>query len=292
MKWCQLLLRGSKSVAGRPRRLGDLSHLTLLVLVGLFFTPSQLLAQLPGPSGDAATSDLSRSFKCPEDYSSEETKGSALRVFLQAYAAKFPANNVRDVMIFRYRLLVAHSCIQTLKSMLADVSPISEIIFAQGGDYGPKTQEFDPETKVWTVHFRRDGQPPALSEEELIFNFYGWKPATSPSAIAQAFANRRDNVKILGKFGAPDDITKNLAYFIVSEALYPGEQDGYVYISKISSVGSSAYAVTFSKRLPGKNVEENARAWYLSDEGQAMFRAVSHMGVDSSWEDYFSRPNQ
>jgi hypothetical protein len=259
-----------------------------LVLAGLSLAPSSLHATVPGILEDEATSALSRSFRCPEDYPSDEAKRAAVKGFMQAYAATFPNNNVRDMLLFRYRLLVAHSCVQTLKSMLADVSPLSEMLSMEKRDYGPRTEEFDPETKVWTVHFRRDGDPPAFAEEELIFNFYGWKPATSPEAIAQRFINRRDNLRILGKYAAPDDVTKATAYFIVSETLYPGEPDGYVNISKISSVGTGAYTVTFSKKISGTNVEEKGKAWFLSEEGQTISRAIDHVGVDPLWEEHFS----
>jgi hypothetical protein len=262
----------------------------VFVLVGLAIASPRLLAT--GTPQDASNSDLSSSFRCPEDYPSSEAKQAALKEFMRAYAAKFPDNNVRDLMVYRYRLLVAHSCIQALQSMLADVSPFSEMLSLQNRDYGPKTEEFDPATKVWTIYFRKDGEPPALSDQGLIFNFYGWKPATSPEAIAQAFVSRRDNVQILGKFQAPDDVTKAPAYFIVSETVYPGQTFGYVNISKITSVGSGAYTVTFSKKIAGStsaDAAEKGKAWFLSDEGQKISHAIDRVGVDTAWEEYLSK---
>jgi hypothetical protein len=209
-----------------------------------------------------------------------------------AYAGQFPNNNVRDMMLFRYRLLVAHSCVQTLKSMLAEVSPLSEMLRVENRDFGPKTEELDPKTKVLTIWFRKNGEPPGLSDEDLILNFYGWKPPTSPEAIARAFINPRENLHILGKFTAPDDITRGPAYFIVSETLYPGETYGYVNITKISSVGSGTYAVTFAKRIAGTstaNIEERGRAWLISAEGKAISQAVDHVGVDPEWEQHFAQ---
>ena len=138
------------------------------------------------------------------------------------------------------------------------------------------------------MYFRRDGEPAATSEEELIFNFYGWEPAISPSSVAKAFVNRRDNVQILGKFEALDEVTKAPAYYIVSESLYPADREAYVNISKISSVGSGAYTVTFSKKITGPQLDEEGKAWYLSPEGQAISRAVSSVGVDSTWQEYLS----
>ena len=223
---------------------------------------------------------------------SNEEKQAALREFMQVYASQFPNNNVRDMMLFRHRLLVAHSCIQTLKSMLAAVSPLSEMLRIEERDFGPKTEEFDPKTKVLTIWFRKNGEPPGLSNEDLILNFYGWKPPTSPEVIAGAFINPRENLHILYKFTAPDDVTRVPAYFIASEALYPGETYGYVNITKITSVGSGTYAVTFAKRIAGTstaNIEESGRAWLISTEGKAISQAVGHVGVDPQWEQHFTQ---
>ena len=56
-----------------------------------------------------------------------------------------------------------------------------------------ETEEFNPKTGVWTVRLTRDGAPAAISEEDLIFNFYGWQPPTWPEAINQTFLSRLDN---------------------------------------------------------------------------------------------------
>ena len=260
----------------------------LLVLPFGVLTSGRSSAMTPRMQEGEAASALSRSFQCPESYSSDEKKNAALREFMQAYTAAFPNNNVRDLMLFRYRLLVAHTCTQTLKSMLASVSPVSEMLSIQGSNYGPRTEEFNPKTRVWTVRFRADGEPLATTEKELIFNFYGWGSGPTAKAIAEAFVSRRDNVHVLGNFEAPDDITKAPAYFIVSETLYPGESDGYVNISKVSSVGDGAYTVTFSKKISGTNVEQSGRAWFLGEEGQGISRAISHVGVDPGWQQYLT----
>ena len=158
-------------------------------------------------------------------------------------------------------------------------------------DFGPKTQEFDPSTKVWTVWFRKDGEPPALSDEDLIFNFYGREP--SSEIIAQAFVSPRENLHIIAKFKAPDEVTKVPACFIISETLYPGEHYGYLNITKISSVErGGTYAVTLAKKFTGPSaasIDGKGRAWLLSEEGQTTNRAVDRVGVDPAWEQYFAQ---
>jgi hypothetical protein len=268
-------------------------------LVALFlFTaavPIGIAQPFPGPSSGGPQEDgvaaLSSEFRCPEEYSSDNAKRAALQQFIKAYTARFPENNPRDLMIMRYRLLVAHSCIQTLKSMLTSVAPISEMLRFEIDDLGPKTEEYDPRTKVWTVWFRKNGEPPALSVEDLIFNFYQ-SPGTSPESIANAFVRPRPNIEVLGKFEAPDDLTKRPAFFIVSETLYSGQNCGYVNISKISSVGSGAYTVTLARKITGTStadIKQKGKVWLLSAEGKADSRTLGQVSVDPSWEQYLAQ---
>jgi hypothetical protein len=267
--------------------------LIIFVLTALFIRPANLTAEGGNPQDHNAT-DLSSSFRCPEDYPSIEAKQSALRDFMQAYAAKFPNNTVRDLLLYRYRLLVAHSCTQTLQYILAHVSPMTEMIRFLNQDYGPKTEQFNPVTKVWSVLYVKNGKQPDLAEEELIFNFYGWTPSTSPESVAQAFLNRRDNVQILFWFKAPDDITKSLAYFICSETTYAGQPYGYANISKITSVGDGAYTVTFSKKVSSTSsadVEHEVKSWVLSEEGRAIAPAIGRVGVDAAWREHLTSPH-
>lgn len=269
--------------------------LTALVLAGCSIDRFRLLSAPPAHPQEDAAATLSRSFRCPEELTSNDAKQAALQEFMQSYTNRFPNNTVRDMMLFRYRLLVAHSCLQTLSLMLMHVSPVTEMLRVGEGDFGPKTVEFDRKTKVWTVWFRKDGQPPPLSEANLIFNFYGWKPATSAEAIANAFVHPREDLLVLGKFQAPDDVTKAPAYFIVSEGLYPEETYGWVNISKITSVGTGAYTVTFAKKITGTavaDISEKGKAWFVSQEGKAISGAVGQVGVDPGWKQYFAQAHK
>jgi hypothetical protein len=249
-----------------------------------------MVALSPADSQDTEVA-LSKSFRCPEEYPSDMAKKSALREFMQNYTAQFPNNNVRDMMLFRYRLLVDHSCIQSLNSMLSAVAPLSEMLRFQNQDFGPKTEKYNSETNVWTVWFRKDSQPAQLSEADLIFNFYGW-PGPSPDTVAKAFVRPRQDIQVIGQFEAPDDLTKEPAYFIVSQTLYPDETYGYVNISKIASIGNGTYTVTLAKKIRGSSapdIEHNCKAWFLSDEGKAASRSLGNVGADLSWQQYFEQ---
>lgn len=285
------------------------SRFVLLGLVGLaliagaiwYLSPSRSNRGLQqtqqthaGNREDQNATDLARSFRCPEDYASIEAKQAALRDFLQGYAAKFPNNTARDAMLYRYRLLIAHSCSQTLQFMVTHVSPVTEMLRFQNRDYGPKTEEFDPTTKIWTVYYVENGDRPDLAEEELIFNFYGWEPPKSPESIADAFINRSDNVRSLWKFKAPDDLTKALGYFFLSETTYLEQLYAYANISKITSAGRSAYSVTFSKKISGTSaadVDHKVRSWVLSEECRVTTIAIGRVGVDASWQEHLTNPH-
>jgi hypothetical protein len=255
-----------------------------------FTQPMRLIAATGDVQQDSAEASISSSFHCPEEYTSDAAKQKSLQDFLQQYGRQFPNNNVRDVMIFRYRLLVTHSCKQTLKSMLTNLSPITEIVRFQDQDFGPKTEEFNAKTDVWSVFFRKDGEPPALSNEDLIFNFYG--PGRSPEGIAEAFIRPRPDLTILGQFQAPDEITKQPAYFTVSETLYPGEKYGYINLSKISSTASGTYTVTLAKKITGtttENIGSNGKVWFVSEEGKVAARILGQVGVDPTWQRHFAQ---
>jgi hypothetical protein len=248
-------------------------------------------ASFPASPQQGSEAALSKAFQCPESYGSPEAKQAALRDFIQSYSATLPNNNTRDLMLFRYRLLVAHSCIETLNSMLGDVGPLSEMLRFQGQDFGPRTEEHDSNTNVWTVWFRKDGEPAQLSEADLILNFYGW-PGPSPDRVAEAFVRPRPDIRVLGQFEAPDELTKAPAFFIVSQTQYPDEDHGYVNISKITSMGNGTFTVTLAKKIHGSSVadiEGKGKAWFLSEEGKAASRAIGRIGIDSSWEQYFAK---
>ena len=172
------------------------------------------------------------------------------------------------------------------------VSPSTSTLLFQGHIYGPAFEQFDPKTSVWTVRFRSDGVDRAHAAgtalNEILFNFYGWNPAIDPKDIAQTYVAPRSGTRILGKFRAPDAVTRQPAYFVVSETVYPGEPDAFVNIIEITSSSFGAYAVTFSHFVPGENAEQRGKDWFLSAEGQAIAAAIDHFSVDPSWVRHFN----
>jgi len=265
---------------------GEVGSVALLIAVCCADLPV-----LAVPPADDAASRIAASFRCPEDLESEKANDASYREFFESYRRDFPEKTVDDMLTFRYRLLVSHGCTRTLAFILGHITPDTKMLRLGNRDLGPKAEEFDPHTKVWTVRFTRDGLPASQSDENLLLNFYGWNPPVRPEEIANAFVAPRKDLHILGKFAAPDRITKTRAYFIVSETLYPGEEYGYLNLTKITSVGSSAYTVTFTKVITGKTrkkITENGKAWYLSEEGTTFWEGVSRVSVDESWEQHFA----
>jgi hypothetical protein len=177
--------------------------------------------------------------------------------------------------------------------MLAHVSPTTEMFQFGTGDYGPKTEEFDPLKKVWTVRYKREDQSTNLHPDELIFSFYGSKPPTSPESVVQAFVKKNDHVQILGQLQVADEVTKSPAYIILSETRYKGDPFALVTVSKTTSLGRSAYTVTFSKRISGisnADLEKNLKSWLSGDEVRAIELGIVHVGVDTEWQGYLTEP--
>ncbi len=234
-------------------------------------------------------------FRCPEELKSSGSQKASLQEFIKSYTSRLPNYSTRDLMVVRYKLLVAHSCTQTLNSMLFAVSPLSVMLRLVGRNFGPSTEEFDPATKVWTVRYTKDGKSSETSDEDLIFNFYGWRPPTWAEAIAQAFIRQTD-IRIRYKFEAPDDITKARAFFIYFEMLPPaGESNGSVGITKICSVGAGAYAVTLLKKIGGDSaarIDKEVGHWLLSEDGKAIVAAVARVGVEPAWEEHFAETHK
>ena len=258
----------------------------IVLFVSVFVLPSSRIL-----SQEGASSNIAKSFRCPETYTSDGERNNAYRSFVSRYSEANPDSNVRDLMIFRYRLLVTHSCTQTLKQMLANVSPTTELLRFQDEEYGPETREYDKSTKVWTAFFRHNGEPTRSSDADLIFNFYGWTPARSAESVAQAFVRDRGGIQILGSFQAPDGSTGQPAFFVVSEAIYPDEKDSYLNMSKIASLGATSYTVTFARKFEGSSATDAAqkgKLWFLSAEGKQTFLELGKIGLGPGWKEALS----
>ena len=238
-------------------------------------------------------------FRCPEELTTEAARDAALSEFIEVYGRQFPRSTMGDMMTFRYRLLAAHSCTQALRALMATVSPLSMMLRLGERDFGPKTEEFEPKTRVWTVRYPKNGEMPGRSrtgpDESLRFNFYGWNPRTAPEAIAKGFSAQGKNLHVYGTYTAPDSLTGQPAHFVIAETLttnsVSGEISGYVNISKITAIGTGAWAVTFSRKISGTSaaeIEEKGRVWSVSADGQAILEGIRYAGVDPQWQQHFA----
>jgi len=150
-------------------------------------------------------------------------------------------------------------------------------------------EDFDPDTKVWSVFFDLKGAPPGTGEQGVIFNFYGWDPPVSPESIAEAYVDK--NPTIL-KFQAPDDVTKATAYFIYSENFHVDKHYGYANITKISSIGTSTYAVSYGRRIQGQDeteIDKNIKAWLLTDDAKGVEKSIGQIAIDKDWQQHFAK---
>jgi hypothetical protein len=252
-------------------------------------TSSANVATTQQPSSDS----LSSSFTCPEVLQAQDLP-DAYAKFISSYQKLYPSSTVGQMFTYRYRLLVSNSCNQSLENMLQNVDPVySPMIRFVGKDFGPQTIEFSKDTKVWTAYYPLDGQGPADPDEELIFNFYLKNIWTNGSITAKDAADnyvQNSNTDIIYKFTAPDTITKNAAYSIYSDKIYPQQNYAYIYVTKISSIQDSAFAVTYSKKITGDgaNLKDDVNNWLAQDLKGGASTEIGNVEVDPSWINYLS----
>ena len=235
---------------------------------------------------------------CPEDYRTETEKINALADFMGSYMKNNPDATVEQLLTSRYEFLVSHSCNQTLKNMLQDVSTSTPMLRFTNEDFKFEWITFDDGNKVWEVYYPLNGQSSDNFNEELYFNLYPdnvWKKGVvTAKDVADDYIKRADTY-IIHKFTAPDPITKNDAYFILSEALYPQDTYTNAYITKISTVKGGAYSVIYVKKITGNesNIEDIVNKWFIQDlklkDGVSI--EIGNISIDPSWISNLSTPN-
>ena len=164
-------------------------------------------------------------------------------------------------------------------------------IDAPGGRLTRRETEFDPKTGVWSVFFDLEGSAPEAGDTSQILNFYGSSPASSDEQVAQRFMQRY-GPDVIFKFQAPDPDTKIPAYFLFFEDIRTEKGYGYADITKVAAVDDGAYAITFSRRIRGKDrdeIDKGIKAWLLKPEGKAATTAISNMTADATWRDTLSQ---
>jgi formylglycine-generating enzyme required for sulfatase activity len=257
-----------------------------------------------GPQAAATTGrlptppdELSRSFVCPENYSSRQEQQDAIAKFISSYQRLHPNSTVGEMLTYRYSLLVSHSCNIALSDQLGNVTRHTPMLRFVGRDFGPQVTHFNIQTKVWSSYYTLNGQGLESPDEELIFNFYFenlW--ATPPKSgklidlvldvISGAFENRA-NAGILWQFAAPDAITHILDFFITADIVYPDQNYGYLYVMKVSPIQNSVYSVTYSKKFigPANRLVQDMNNWRLRDlkANDSVSKGIGEIKVDASW---------
>jgi hypothetical protein len=178
------------------------------------------------------------------------------------------------------------------KDLKKNVNPEDKILFFDNKNFKHVSTEFDDDTKVWNSYYTLNGQ--SLSdpepEEEFILNFYLnsiWTNEVTPEKVADTFVKGNNNIVGI-PFIAPDEVTKNPAYFIICVT----KREGYSYINmtKISSVKTSAFAITYSKKIIGSgiNLENNISDLLIKDlsSNVGSAAALGHINVNPSWVAY------
>lgn len=248
-------------------------------------------------------SDPASLFRCPENLPSEEQRLDAVRKFVSAYREANPDAMMSDMQTYRYGLLVSNNCSTTLANMLENVVPLNPMLRFGGKDFGPQVIEFDKDTKVWSSFFTLNGQSLDSPDEELIFNFYLQNVWASKKISAEQIATlisdnylQSDNSEVLFKFTAPDGATKNPDYIITSYIIYPDENYGYAYLTKVSSIKNDVFSIIYAKKFFGDatNLRKDIKSWIVQDveSDNSFLKGTGNIGVDDSWLDYFAENKQ
>lgn len=180
----------------------------------------------------------------------------------------------------------------SIRPALSHISAATAVITFSGETYSRQEKEYDSKTRVWTVYFDPSSAAPGSTGRGLIFNFYGWNPPSSPLAVAQAWVSQGGDLHTIFKFQAPDDVTKAPAYFIFSETMRISRGYGYANISKVTSIGAGAYAVTYNQRFPGTDpadIDRKIRAWLLTQEAKNIENAIGAVDVDPDWQTFLTQ---
>ncbi|OHA18890.1 MAG: hypothetical protein A2836_00680 [Candidatus Taylorbacteria bacterium RIFCSPHIGHO2_01_FULL_45_63] len=251
-------------------------------------------------------------FKCPGKYQTSQEYLEDLAKWIRVESDKNPKLSSDELLVLRNDEFNKHNCSpspwsyefseipfgqQTTnptiefneKSSVVNVTPTDKTIKFLGKEYGPYVSKNDNYTKVRNVHYPLVGQTTGVADEEISLNFYlqgVWADEEfSSSDFANQFVNgsQENGDNILTHFEAPDPTTRDPAFFIVSSAVYPEDGYGYVFLSKITSIGSDTYSVLFAKKLIGtKDLNDKISKWAV-ENGAPYLTAVGNINPDSSW---------
>lgn len=252
-------------------------------------------------------------FKCPSEYETAEKYTEDLAKWIRKSTDANPGITGDELLALRDKKLGNHRCRpspwgneldgasdsqRTASSSVEfnetsgvfNVSPRDKIIKFGDKSYGPYITKQDLYTGVRSVYYPLLGQKTVEADEEVILNFYIQGVWADEVFTARDFANQfvngseNDGDYILDHFEAPDPVTKEPAFYIVSYAIYPDLEYGYVFLSKITSIKNDVYSVLLSKKFVGTEMDlKNKMTEWLEKEGDYYQTVVADIKPDNSW---------
>lgn len=87
-------------------------------LVALALLPARLHGQTRALSDSA----MAARFRCPETFASHDSAVAAVAHFMDWAKAAHPTWTLRQLLVFRYRLLQVHQCTETLRRIEEQIS--------------------------------------------------------------------------------------------------------------------------------------------------------------------------
>jgi hypothetical protein len=129
----------------------------------------------------------------------------------------------------------------------------------------------------------------AVGQEGILFNFYlpgVWSadPFTPEDVAQQVRDSVRPGTLVEGSFSAPDAPGGELAFHIVTTAVYPDDHAGQAFIIKVARVGSAVYSRIYSKAFQGspEDLRGRMREW-LARNLEKYSSEFARLHLDEAW---------
>lgn len=200
-------------------------------------------------------------FICPGDYEDPKQYAEDLVNSMMPYE-DLPEE---EQMQKRVATLIAHNCEWALLNIHLNAVLDNTIKF-NGKEFGPYTLRVDDDTKVRSVYYPLKGQVAGMADEEIFYSFFIqgiWtdKPFTAEEvAMLLSDNSGEESNEVITKYEAPDPLTGERAFYIIT--IVNSENDNiYMLVSKVTSVGIDVYSVTYLKKMTEKEKNETVASW-------------------------------
>jgi len=173
---------------------------------------------------------------------------------------------------------------------LLTITPQMQSLVFAGRTFTRVDAYYDAQTKVWSVIFVDDPAHPESYANQIILNFYNWKPSATPELVANQLSAERAGHANIFLFKAPERPGGAMTYNLVT--VQHGRND-FVYCMSVQSWESSVVNINFGHRI-GSAVDvdalrNSAKSWLASDEGRSFINDLKSLRVGAGWAEHLKK---